>query len=401
MILQAKKPYDDNDSRVTLTVHVGQSANYMEATATCQIKVVKKIRLYFDSMGGSAVESYLVNYPGTYGNLPEPTRPMYNFKGWYLNSSYTGSALTSSTVITTNDSHTLYAKWQLKAEVLMSSYKYNGTMSNPSISGDTTGYSYAFYYNTTGSNTEGTAWTNVTSSTYLNVRSYYMFAKLTPNGGGTAEYTQAVQFEVQQGDGWITLNPSSVNITRGTSSTSTTVTSHHGGTLSITSCNYGNASISGTTVNVTGLGSLSAGTTVRVVVRSGATTNYTMKEATFVINITEPPTNTPTPTPTTDPGGGGGDTPTPTPEPTRCPGNGGTTIEYTSSGPIGISTDMVHHVNLPGQFVIYDDVCSNYPDGGTYEWYYLENCNLCHWPKKAAMKCNACGKVKVIDAYNH
>ncbi len=47
----------------------------------------------------------------TYGALPTPTRPDYEFKGWYTDKSK-GSAVTSATKVTRTKDHNLYAHWK-------------------------------------------------------------------------------------------------------------------------------------------------------------------------------------------------------------------------------------------------------------------------------------------------
>ena len=62
----------------------------------------------YNTAGGSTIQSQTVNTNTTI-TLPTPTRSGYNFDGWYLNESYTGSAVGSTYTITSNI--TFYAKW--------------------------------------------------------------------------------------------------------------------------------------------------------------------------------------------------------------------------------------------------------------------------------------------------
>ncbi len=84
--------------------------------------------------------------------------------------------------------------------------------------------------------------------------------------------------------GFINLSSSSTDIKYGTSSTSFTVSSHHGGTLSA-STGKGSASVSSSTVTVSGLGSLSSGTNFTVTVTSGAHTHHTAASANYTIKV--------------------------------------------------------------------------------------------------------------------
>jgi uncharacterized repeat protein (TIGR02543 family) len=56
-----------------------------------------------------------VSFAGTYGTLPAPTRPGYNFDGWYLSVNTStndfNSLITSTSIVNTAENHDLYAKW--------------------------------------------------------------------------------------------------------------------------------------------------------------------------------------------------------------------------------------------------------------------------------------------------
>ncbi|MBO5103235.1 MAG: InlB B-repeat-containing protein, partial [Clostridia bacterium] len=70
-----------------------------------------KLEINFNSNGGSSCASIKVSPHTAYGTLPTPTRAGYSFVGWYKNSDLSGSAVTTSDIVTTD--HTLYAKWTL------------------------------------------------------------------------------------------------------------------------------------------------------------------------------------------------------------------------------------------------------------------------------------------------
>ncbi len=70
--------------------------------------------VYFDANGGVVYTTSTIAYYGqSYGWLPEATRTGYNFDGWYT-SPTGGSQVTTSTVVSTTSSHTLYAHWTAK-----------------------------------------------------------------------------------------------------------------------------------------------------------------------------------------------------------------------------------------------------------------------------------------------
>ncbi|NLN66509.1 MAG: cell wall-binding protein [Clostridiaceae bacterium] len=70
----------------------------------------------FDSNPGSGstvpttAESVQVPYGGTYGPLPEVSRPGYTFNGWFAEKSCL-TLVTSAAKVTSTSNHTLYAKW--------------------------------------------------------------------------------------------------------------------------------------------------------------------------------------------------------------------------------------------------------------------------------------------------
>jgi len=64
----------------------------------------------FNTDGGSTETDITVTYRSTYGELPTPTKPGYNFAGWYNDGSYSTQIISTTTVETPSD-HTLYANW--------------------------------------------------------------------------------------------------------------------------------------------------------------------------------------------------------------------------------------------------------------------------------------------------
>ena len=67
----------------------------------------------FDSCGGSQCEGIKVVYDQQYGTLPTPTRKYYTFDGWYTSASG-GTKVDSTTKVSKNSNHTLYAHWTRK-----------------------------------------------------------------------------------------------------------------------------------------------------------------------------------------------------------------------------------------------------------------------------------------------
>ena len=127
-----------------------------------------------------------------------------------------------------------------------------------------------------------------------NVASYTATASISKVTGGQARianYTltnTSKSFSITKANGYVNLDPSSGEVIEGTESTSFIISSYHGGALTVSS-SMGSASLSGTTVTVSGLASLSIGTTVTVNVYSAATNNYNAASNSYTITIIKQP----------------------------------------------------------------------------------------------------------------
>ncbi len=101
-----------NPSRVGYTF-TGWSGDY---TGVIQDEVVvatytaNTYTVYFNENGGGAVADKTVTFGSTYGTLPTPSQSGWTFLGWYTSTAYT-TQVTSGTVVTTANNHTLYAHW--------------------------------------------------------------------------------------------------------------------------------------------------------------------------------------------------------------------------------------------------------------------------------------------------
>ena len=71
----------------------------------------------FNAAGGSSPTlSKSVTYDSTYGQLPIPTRPAYNFLGWFTSASG-GTPITESTIVAITANQVLYAHWEISGAV--------------------------------------------------------------------------------------------------------------------------------------------------------------------------------------------------------------------------------------------------------------------------------------------
>lgn len=73
---------------------------------------IKDYNVTLDANGGNVdTKTYKVSYGSAYGSLPTPTWKGHTFKGWYTAPAGTGTPVTSTTKVTKEAKHTLYAKW--------------------------------------------------------------------------------------------------------------------------------------------------------------------------------------------------------------------------------------------------------------------------------------------------
>ena len=181
-----------DDSRTTLTLYAQWEPNQYTVT--------------FDPNGGALsadLRSKSVTYNSNYGVLPTPTRTGYSFNGWYTQTT-NGTKITSSTIVSTANNHTLYAHWQANQYTVT----YNGNGATSGSMSDST-FNYGTSYNLPTNNfqkqytvdfySDGTKyysdtqiydfvyWTNTTTGNlYSNKES---IINLTSQNNGTVELT--------------------------------------------------------------------------------------------------------------------------------------------------------------------------------------------------------------------
>ena len=111
---------------------------------------------------------------------------------------------------------------------------------------------------------------------------------ITPSGLSSSNYNITYKtgtLTIGQENGYVTLDANK-SVAYGTASTTFAVKTNHGGTISVSDDNStATSAISGTTVTISNLNTLSAGTTVKVTVKVAATTNYKAASATFTLTI--------------------------------------------------------------------------------------------------------------------
>jgi len=94
-------------------------SNFYSVTRPVSVSVVYvEVILSFETNGGNAISSITVNLNTEYGVLSTPTRAGFRFAGWWTQNGTTnnnwGSEVTTNTVVTNANNHTLFARWQLE-----------------------------------------------------------------------------------------------------------------------------------------------------------------------------------------------------------------------------------------------------------------------------------------------
>ena len=125
------KNSSNNQVSIRNYADLGFNANYSETVLTINSVGISEgdgfiSRLYFDipskwtftnytvKLDLTKIESKTVKQSQQYGTLPTPTRSGYTFDGWYTGENGTGTKVTSDTIVTNANNHTLYAKWTVK-----------------------------------------------------------------------------------------------------------------------------------------------------------------------------------------------------------------------------------------------------------------------------------------------
>ena len=95
------------------------------------INTSDEVTITFDPNGGTlnaGDETKAVQHNGTYGELPTPVRPGYQFDGWYTEKNG-GSKVDANTSVTTKEAHMLYAHWS-EAKFNITLDPNGGTLAN-------------------------------------------------------------------------------------------------------------------------------------------------------------------------------------------------------------------------------------------------------------------------------
>jgi uncharacterized repeat protein (TIGR02543 family) len=95
--------------KYNVTDQAGNAAEEVSRTVTVNEPTAYTVTFdYNDATGGNTPANKTVTYNSEYGTLPTPTKIGYAFAGWYTADD---EEVTSETVVTATENHTLYAKW--------------------------------------------------------------------------------------------------------------------------------------------------------------------------------------------------------------------------------------------------------------------------------------------------
>ena len=227
------------------------------------------------------------------------TRTITGLKGGQLNIniSLTDGGVTKTTSV----NNFTVNKTDITPTVSMSGYTYGGSLPSgkPSISGNTGNGTVTYYYNTTNSNSGGTQWTNM-SSTSLNAGDYWMYAVVGSTDIYNGATTSTVKFTVSKATGNVgtASNPSPLMYRASEAYSFQLAMTGNTGTVtyptSITVKNSSNNTVTGWSCTTAGVLTVPAGTnagsyTVTGNVTCAASTNYnavtTAQSRTWTITI--------------------------------------------------------------------------------------------------------------------
>lgn len=174
------------------------------------------------------------------------------------------------------------AKAEQSATVVMPGYTYAGTLLTPTVTNKVGDGAVTYYYATSASGA-GVPWANVSSSTYLDVQDYYIYAMID----GTTNYepatTSRVKFTVAKASSSVTLSTYTLFIDAGSTNTITVTFTGSPGTRRVSSNNtsVATATLIGNTVTINGIVAGSAAITVSV----EGSDNYEPASATIAVSV--------------------------------------------------------------------------------------------------------------------
>ena len=218
---------NDNDVTVKVTVHDSGDSNHSPSEATFTITVEKYTRTLAiassvpSSMAYQQTATAAVTISGSGGTAGSVSYATSNSNVISVNGTTlkaeasSGSAIITATMARTTTVKELTATTTITATkatmtpaptVSMAGYTYGGTKSTPSVNNNIGGGTPVYYYNTTNSNSGGTAWSTVANATSLNAGDYWMYAEIPATTNYNSAKTAAVKFTIKKDTNPIAIN---------------------------------------------------------------------------------------------------------------------------------------------------------------------------------------------------
>ena len=198
--------YEASDAR--MTVNPSENLTYNNANQTiATASDLEGIATYYLGYrkGSEATSDGQVTWTSNSNTTPLQAKDAGTYYVYYK--------FTSDSNHSNNKEYTLVGsvvinKASITPTVTMSGYTYGGTKSSPGITSGTNpgNGSVTYYYNTTNSNSGGTAWSTVTSSTSLNAGTYYMYAVVDETSNYYGATTATKSFVISKANGTVTYS---------------------------------------------------------------------------------------------------------------------------------------------------------------------------------------------------
>lgn len=136
--LEEEEDEEESGNTVSTTTPISRpSQSVVVRPSTPQTQTNTYIRVTLNPNGKNATcssSAVSVRKGSAYGSLPTPTRPDYEFKGWYTGKSK-GSKITPTTTVSKGKDHTLYAHWkEIEKKTYTITFDGNGEEDEVSLS---------------------------------------------------------------------------------------------------------------------------------------------------------------------------------------------------------------------------------------------------------------------------
>lgn len=206
----------DTSSAITLTVIKADDPSVTITLNSTTLTYSGSAQTLATASNAHGIASYYIGYKKgstatadnqiTWGNANATPLQAIDAGKYYVYYKFTADSTHTGDVTYTLVGDKEINKKAITPTVSMSGYTYGGTKATPSVSGNSGSGTVTYYYNTTDSNTGGTAWSTVTNSTSLSAGDYWMYAVVGETSNYLGGTTSAVKFTISKATGSITYN---------------------------------------------------------------------------------------------------------------------------------------------------------------------------------------------------